>query len=170
MMPEVLSLNEKDRSRLQQRLEQTRKTSLLCIGGAIFLPLFVGFLVFITPLDFELTALYLAGGLVLLFASPFLLLFFDAHRKYKRTEFWLKQDCKHRITGSISAKDGYAITVESTKIKFWENGAKLSVGKEVTVEYLPLKSNLGGIIGVLQINGEPNPYFENAVVVGPPSA
>ncbi len=166
---ETLPLNENDRNRLQQQCKEARKASLLFIGGAILLPFFIGFLLFITPIEFESTALYLTGGLVFLFALPFFFLFFDAYRKSKRAEFWLQQNCKHRITDIISAKDAYEIIVASTKIKFWENGNKLSVGMEVTVEYLPKESNLGGIIGVLRINEEPNPYFENAMVIGSPS-
>ena len=47
----------------------------------------------------------------------------------------------------------------------------LSVGDEITVEYLPVEDhNLVGILGVLEINGEQNPYFENVFMVGPPSA
>ena len=130
---ETLPLNENDRNRLRQQYKEARKAALLFIGGAIFLPFFIGFLLFITPLEFEPTALYLTGGLFCICPPLFFLFLMPIENQKQNSGF---SRCKHRIADIISAKDTHEIIVASTHI-IWENGSKLSVGMKVTVEYLP---------------------------------
>ena len=169
-MPEILPLAENDRIRLQRKLEQAKKLFLICIGAACFLPLFVSLLLYLTPMELSQNTIYLAGILLSLFASPFIWMSMNIKQKSKRAQYWLNQNCKHRISGLISEKDDAMITINSFKAKFWTNGKKLSIGQEATVEYLPLEEiELAGTLGILRINEEDNPYFENALNVGPPA-
>ena len=167
-MPEVLPLTESDLARLQRKKEQARKTTISFLSGAFFLPLFIGFLLFITPLEFEATALYLAGGLVVLFSSPFLLLLIDSRRKYLRLKHWITHGYKYQIKGAVTEKNGLVITVESKKITVWENRAILTLGTELTIEYVSMQDNPESITDVLRINGEPNPHFESVIRVDTP--
>lgn len=169
-MSEILPLAENDRARLQRKLEQSQKLFLICIGGACFLPLFVSLLLYLTPIELSQNTIYLAGILLSLFASPFLWMSMNIRQKSKRAQYWLNQNCKHRVSGIISEKDETMITVNSFNAKFWTNGKKLSIGQEATIEYLPLeKRDLAGTLGILRINEEDNPYFESAINVGPPA-
>lgn len=169
-MLKILIFDDSDCQRVQKSLSQAKQMLGLCLGAAITLPLFVGALLFITPLTFDTQAVVLTFGLIGVCELPFTFLLFDLYRKMKRAKSWLDKGEKCQVKGIISQKDHSTVTVESTEIKLWENGSKLSVGDEITVEYLALPSNIGNPIGILQINGKQNPYFENAWKIGIPTA
>jgi hypothetical protein len=161
-MLKILIFDDSDRQRVQKSLSQAKQMLGLSLGAAITLPLFVGALLFITPITFDTQAVVLTFGLVGVCELPFTFLLFDLYRKLKRAKSWLDKGEKCQVKGIISKKDHSTVTVESTEIKYWKNSSKLSVGDEITVEYLALPLNIENPIGVLQINGEQNPYFENA--------
>lgn len=84
---------------------------------------------------------------------------------------WLKQGQKLCLTDKVNKKGPlFMVTVGELGVTAWERSRKLAVGDVVTVEYLPLDSGIGGIVGVLRVDGEPNPYFESAWRSGPPTA
>jgi ribosomal 50S subunit-recycling heat shock protein len=130
---------------------------------------FAAFL-FSTPTDFsKVSKVVLALGLdLLVFGAPFWVGAYRLNHARKRIDRWLKLNQKCCVTGPVQKTfiGGTHITVNEQPFMAWTVGRALSVGDVVTIEYL----GEGHRTDVLRVNGEPNPYFENAVFRGPPGA
>jgi len=107
---------------------------------------------------------------VLVLAGPFWVKCLDLVRTIRRVARWLAQGEKRQHVGEVTGKGPNMVRVGEMAVVAWEKARTLSVGDEVTVEYLPLDGHLDGIVGVLSIDGEPNPYFESPWRSGPPTA
>jgi hypothetical protein len=170
-MTETQPLSDSDREQLGRKAKRARAALRICLGLSIAIPLaFVVFLSF-TPTKLDATTAVLTLVICCVLAAPSSLKSFDLHRTVKRVDTWLKQGQKQCLTDEVTKKGPlFMVTVGEFGVAAWERSRELSVGDVVTVEYLPLKSGIGGIVGVLRVDGEPNPYFESAWRSGPPTA
>ncbi len=170
-MGEELPLSEFDRERLVRKARRARGALRICacLGGVVPFTLFA--FVCITPTELVGATAVLALVVCLASAVPFLAKGLDARRCARRADRWLEQDQKRRLVGEVTGKGPhFMVTVDGFAVAAWEKARGMSVGDAVTVEYLPLDSELAGILGVLRIDDEPNPYFESAWRSGPPTA
>ena len=170
-MEEVLPLSESDRERLGRKADRARAALRTCAGFGLATPLAIAVLFGLTPTELSATTVVLASSLCLVLALPVLMKCLDLRRAVQRVDTWIERGHKHRLTGKVTRTGPYfVVTVGGLPVAAWEHSRKLAGGDVITVEYLPLDSDLAGIVGVLRVDGEPNPYLESAWRSGPPTA
>lgn len=170
-MREMCPLDDDDRACLARKAGRAHKAMRTCLTMALVVPLlFVGF-VLITPTELDAKTLGLCAVLVVVLDLPLLLKCRDLRRTLRRVDLWLRQGHKVCLGGEVTHKGPlFTVTVEGFGFAAWERSTQISVGDVVTVEYLPLDSGPAGVVGVLRVDGEPNPYFDSAWRSGPPTA
>lgn len=164
-MATAIALSEIDLKRLHNRHKQSRSLSRILLCGSVLLPTMLSSLLYITPLDFESTALYLAGGLSFLFSSPFLFLFWSLKKQSSETQTWILGNQKKVLNGDIAEKDLQSITVNDLQFPLWNNAPKLSIGQSVTIEYFLSKQSGKSKPVILRVNEQNNPNFETVTIV-----
>jgi len=170
-LTESLPLSAVDRDRLAGKASRAHAALRTCLVLVVILPLlFVTFL-FVTPTELTWTTLLCVVVVCSALALPTLAKCFDLRRTLRRISEWSQRDQKVRLTGEVTGKGPlFVIRVGGMGIAAWERSKKIAIGDTVTVEYLPLGAGNAGIVGVLSVDGEPNPYFESAWRSGPPTA
>ena len=104
----------------------------------------------------------------LVFATPFAAIWIDQRRAIVRIDAWLNAGEKTCLTGTLASKGAqHTLTIDETTLRVWQCIDSLSVGQDLSVEFLPTKGKRV-LHGVLRVNGEDNPYFCNALFIGPP--
>jgi hypothetical protein len=162
-------MSEQDRALLEFKLERVHSAKRISAILGVVVP--VGFCAFVslTPTDFtQVSVLAGVAFLCLFFATPFAAFWIDKRRAIVRIEGWLDAGKVALMRGTVTSKGAnYAITIGETPMRVWHRIHQLPVGHEATVEFLPTNGQ-PLLHGVLRVNGEDNPYFANAVAVGPP--
>lgn len=170
-MMEQRPLDPPDRELLNSKAQRARAALRTCAGLAVAVPVVLGVFLAFTPTAFTAGTVALALVPCLVLALPLLAKCYDLSRTVRRVDGWLDQGHKIVLTDPVTqVGPHFMVTVGGTGFAAWEKSRQLAVGDEVTVEYLPLDGHLDGIVGVLSIDGEPNPYFESPWRSGPPTA
>ena len=170
-MRETCPLDDTDRARLGRKAAASRGALRTCAGLALGVPaLFMAFVV-VTPTQFSLATIGLCAVVCVALDLPLLLKSLDLRRSLRRVQRWERLGTKVCLTGEVTQKGPqFLVTVGGIGIAAWERSRELAVGDVVAVEYLPLDEELGGVVGVLKVDDEPNPYLESAWRSGPPTA
>ncbi len=162
-------LSAADQALLNAKLE--RAGFAKCVSAILGIVVPLGFCVFlsVTPTDWtQLSTLFGVGLLCVVFAAPFAAIWIDQKRLIVRIGDWLEAGEKSCVSGTVTSKGAHhTITIGETSLRVWHRIYQLPIGHEASVEFLPTNGQ-PVLHGVLRINGEDNPYFSNAVVVGPP--